>query len=206
LPAVARRGLFLEGNVPLLAWLLTLSRAIDRVNGAIGRAARWLVLVAVLVSAGNASVRYLLSTSSNAWLELQWYLFAAVFLFCAPYTHLRNEHVRIDVLVSRASPRLIAWMDILGGLLFLLPMALLVAALSWPVALNAVLSGEVSGDAGGLVRWPARLMIPLAFALLALQGVSEIIKRVAFLAGAAPDPTAAALALAADDRSGTLVS
>ena len=168
--------------------LLAISHAIDRMNLAVGRAAMWLVLLAVIVSAGNAMIRYVLDRSSNGWLELQWYLFAAVFLLCSGYTLLRNEHIRIDILSSRLSPRGKAWLDILGGLFFLLPMALLILVLSWPGFMNSWHSGEMSSDAGGLIRWPARILIPIGFMLLTLQGVSEIMKRVAFLAGAGPDP------------------
>lgn len=168
--------------------LLRLSRLIDLVSRRVGLAVRWLVLVAVLVSAGNATVRYLFSTSSNAWLETQWYLFAAVFLLCSPYTLLLNEHVRIDVLTGGLSQRGAAILDICGGLFFLLPMSLLIMALSWPMFMDSYVRGEISTDAGGLIRWPVKLLIPIAFFLLSLQGISEIIKRCAFLAGAAPYP------------------
>lgn len=163
-------------------------RVIDAVNLGIGRAATWLVLVAVVVSSGNALIRYVFDRSSNAWLEVQWYLFAAVFLLCAAYTLLRNEHIRIDVLSGRLSPRGRAWVDVLGGVFFLLPVTVLIAVLSWPGFMNSIHTGEMSSDAGGLIRWPARLLIPVGFALLSLQGVSEVLKRVLFLAGAGPDP------------------
>lgn len=168
--------------------VLAICRLIDRVNQAVGQAVSWLVLAAILVSTGNATFRYALDWSSNGWLELQWYLFAGVFLLCAGYTLLRGEHIRIDLLSSRLSPRGKAWLDIVGGLLFLLPMAVLLLALSWPGFVNSWRSGEMSSDAGGLIRWPARLLIPAGFLLLSLQGASEILKRVAFLAGAGPDP------------------
>lgn len=168
--------------------LLAICRLIDGINSAIGRAATWLVLVAVVVSTGNAVIRYLTSQSSNGWLELQWYLFAGVFLLCAGYTLLRGEHIRIDILSGRLSARGKAWLDIMGGLLFLLPMTGLILVLSWPGFVNSWVSNEVSSDAGGLLRWPARLLIPVGFLLLSLQGVSEILKRVAFLAGAIPNP------------------
>ena len=168
--------------------VLAVCKVIDAVNQAIGRAAAWLVLVAVVVSSGNALIRYAFDRSSNGWLELQWYLFAAVFLLCSGYTLLRNEHIRIDILSSRLPPRGKAWLDIVGGLLFLLPVSVLILVLSWPGFVNSVESMEVSSDAGGLVRWPARALIPLGFLLLSLQGVSEVLKRVAFLAGAGPDP------------------
>lgn len=168
--------------------LLRLSRAIDALNGCVGSAVHWLVVVAVLISAGNAAVRYTFSTSSNAWLELQWYLFAAIFLLCAGYTLLRNEHVRIDVLFNRLSHRARAWVDVFGTLFFLLPFASLIIWLSWPVFVDAFVHGEMSTDAGGLIRWPVKLLIPVGFALLALQGISELIKRIAFLNGRLADP------------------
>lgn len=170
--------------------LLRLARLIDALNTAIGRTAMWLILVATLVSAGNALMRYSLDLSSNAWLELQWYLFAAVFLLCAPYTLLKNEMVRIDVVAGRLSRRTQVWIDVGGTLFFLLPMALMLMALSWPGFVQAFVREEVSSNAGGLVVWPARLLIPVGFALLALQGVSELIKRLVFLAGVGPDPGA----------------
>ena len=166
--------------------LLTLARAIDALNQCVGRTVSWLVLVAVLVSAGNALARYGFDLSSNAWLEIQWYLFSAIFLLGAGWTLLRNAHVRIDVLSSRMSDRTRAWMDILGGLLFLLPMALLILYFSWPMFVQSYVGHEISSDAGGLVRWPVKLLIPAGFALLALQGLSELIKRIAFLRGIDP--------------------
>jgi len=168
--------------------LLRLARIIDALNTAVGRTAMWLILAATLISAGNALMRYSLDLSSNAWLELQWYLFAAVFLLCAPYTVLKNEMVRIDVVAGRLSRRTQVWIDVGGTLFFLLPMALMLMALSWPGFVQAFVRDEISSNAGGLVVWPARLLIPVGFALLALQGVSELIKRLAFLAGAGPDP------------------
>ncbi len=169
--------------------LLTISRAIDALNERIGRAVIWLVLVMALVSTVNAMVRYLFNQSSNAWLELQWYLFAAVFLLCAGYTLLHNEHIRIDVLSSRLSARSRIWIDILGTVLFLLPVSVFIVWLSWPVFVNAWVSNEMSSNAGGLIRWPARLLVPAGFLLLSLQGVSELIKRIAALKGLIPDPT-----------------
>ena len=167
--------------------LLTISRAIDATNERIGRLLLWLVLIVVLVSAGNATSRYLLNLASNAWLELQWYLFAAIFLGCAGYTLLHNEHIRIDVISSRLSRRTQIWIDILGTVFFLLPVSLYLLWLSWPIFMNAWTSGEVSNQAGGLIRWPARFMVPAGFFLLSLQGVSELIKRVAVLRGLIPD-------------------
>ncbi len=168
--------------------LLRLSGLIDALTERVGRAVRWLVLVAVLVSAGNALVRYAFNRSSNAWLEIQWYLFAAVFLLCAGYALKHNQHVRVDVIASRLSRRAQAGLDVFGTLFFLLPMAALIAWLSWPVFLDSWRSGEVSANANGLPLWPARALVPAGFALLVLQGVSELIKRVAFLLGLVPDP------------------
>jgi TRAP-type mannitol/chloroaromatic compound transport system permease small subunit len=168
--------------------LLLISRAIDALNERVGRVVLWLVLIMVLVSAGNAVSRYLLNLSSNAFLELQWYLFAAVFLFCAGYALKHNEHIRIDVVTGRFSPRTKAWIDVFGTVFFLLPVSLYIMWLSWPIFMNAWTSGEISSNAGGLIRWPARLMIPVGFFLLSLQGVSELIKRIAFLRGLIPDP------------------
>ena len=163
--------------------LLLFARWVDRVNEGIGRATAWLVLVAVLVSTLNALARYSLHIGSNAFLELQWYLYSAVFLLGAAWTLRRNEHIRIDVVIGRFSPRAQAWVDIVGGLLFLLPLCILILVDATPYAMDAIRSGEVSSNAGGLVLWPARLLIPVAFALLLAQGCSEIIKRFAFLAG-----------------------
>ena len=163
--------------------LLALSRAIDALNEGVGRAVLWLVLAATLISAANAGMRYAFDMASNAWLELQWYLFAAIFLLAAGYTLKHNGHVRIDILYGQLSERGRAWIDLLGSLVFLLPFSLLLVWFSWPGFANAWQHGEMSPDAGGLLRWPVRLTIPLGFALLALQGVSEIIKRIAFLRG-----------------------
>ena len=168
--------------------LLWFCRFVDALNGRVGRALSWLILASVLVSSGNALVRYALDTSSNAWLELQWYLYSAVFLLCSGYTLERNDHIRIDIIYNRLPPRVRASIDIFGGLFFLLPMALIILWLSIPMVEESVLRHEVSADAGGLLRWPVKLLIPIAFALLALQGVSEIIKRIAFLMGRIPDP------------------
>lgn len=168
--------------------LLKLSGLIDAVNTLVGRLSYWLILVAVLVSAGNATMRYTFDKSSNAWLEIQWYLFSAVFLFCAGYTLLHNQHVRIDVLTSHLSKRGRAWIDIFGTLFFLLPMAIAIMWMSWPVFVQSYQMHEISTNVGGLIIWPARLMVPVGFLLLVLQGISELIKRVAFLLGLIPDP------------------
>jgi len=172
----------------MMKMLLGASRAIDALNEQIGRLTYWLILAAVLISTGNAIVRYAFNRSSNAWLEIQWYLFSFVFLFCAGYTLLHNQHVRIDILTGHLPPRIKAWIDILGTIFFLLPMAIAIMWLSWPVFLDAYRSNEVSTNAGGLLVWPARLMVPAGFLLLVLQGLSELIKRVAFLRGLIPDP------------------
>jgi TRAP-type mannitol/chloroaromatic compound transport system permease small subunit len=169
--------------------LLRLSRAIDWLNEKVGQVVYWAILVAVLISAANAIIRKTFDTSSNAWLEVQWYLFSAVFLLCAGYTLRRNEHIRIDIVTGRMSARVRAWIDLLGGLFFLLPASVLIMLLSWPMVLDSYTRHEFSPSAGGLLRWPAKILIPLGFFLLALQGVSEIIKRAAFLTGRGPDPS-----------------
>jgi len=166
--------------------LLAIARAIDALNERAGRFAMWLVLAAVLLSAGNALFRYGLNMSSNAWLEIQWYLFSAIFLLGAGYTLKHNGHVRIDILYGRFSARARAWIDLVGGLLFLLPTAVLIAWLGWTGFADSYAVGEMSPDAGGLSRWPIKLLIPVGFALLALQGISESIKRAAFLASRGP--------------------
>ena len=168
--------------------LLRLSALIDALNEHVGRLVYWLVLATVLISAGNAIMRKMFSMSSNAWLELQWYLFSAVFLLCAGYTLLRNEHVRIDIIAGRLSHKAQAWVDVIGTVLFLLPMAIMIMVLSWPYFVRAYTENEISGSAGGLVLWYARILLPAGFFLLVLQGISELIKRIAFIAGAGPDP------------------
>ncbi len=170
----------------MMRYLLRAARAIDALNGYVGRATYWLVLAAVAVSTVNALMRYAFSMSSNAWLELQWYLFSAIFLLGAGYTLKANGHVRIDLVSARLTPRARAWIDILGGLLFLLPVTLLILYFSWPMFVDSYASGEMSSDAGGLIRWPVKALIPVGFFLLALQGLSEIVKRIAFLRGASP--------------------
>lgn len=172
-----------------MQFLLRVSRAIDFLNEKVGQTVYWLVLAAVLVSAFNAVMRYTIDYSSNGWLEIQWYLYSGFFMIGAGYTLLRNEHVRIDIIGSRLSPRTRAWIDVLGGIFFLLPMALIIMSLAWPVFTESYMLHETSPNAGGLLRWPVKLMMPVGFFLLALQGVSEIIKRIAFLMGLIPDPT-----------------
>ena len=172
-----------ESDAVVMRALLRVSGAIDGVNERFGRIADWCVLLACLISAGNALVRYGFSFSSNAWLEIQWYLFAAMFMLGAPYTLKRNEHVRVDVIYGNLSPRLKLWVDLLGGILFLMPAVLIIGWMSWPLFYDSWQSGEVSSNAGGLIRWPVKLLLPLGFGLLALQGLSEIIKRIAALRG-----------------------
>lgn len=167
--------------------LLALSRAVDRLNEAVGKATIWLVLVVVVISAGNAVFRYAFDWSSNALLEIQWYLFSAIFLLCAGYVLKKNEHIRIDVIFGRFSARTQHWIDVFGFVVFFMPMVMLTLWLSWPVFMNAWHSGEMSANPGGLVRWPVRLLLPVGFLLLLLQGLSELIKRFAFLSGNGPN-------------------
>ncbi len=170
-----------------MKYLLRFSRLVDAFTDRLGRLLIWLILAAVLISAGNAVVRKLFSVSSNALLEVQWYLFAAVFMLGAGYAFLKNAHVRIDFLSNRLSPRTRNIIDVVGIIVFLFPLCYMLVVLSWPLFANAWHSGEMSQNAGGLIRWPMYLLVPLGFALLALQGASEIVKRVAFLVGAGPD-------------------
>lgn len=168
--------------------LLPLSGLIDRINERIGQLVRWFVLAAVLISALNAIVRKAFNISSNAFLEVQWYLFAGVFMLGAGYAFLRNAHVRIDFISSKLSKRTNAIIDAVGIVVFLVPLCLIMISLSWPFFTNAWHSGEMSQNAGGLIRWPAYALIPLGFAILLAQGVSELIKRLAFIGGAIPEP------------------
>jgi len=168
--------------------LLKLSQLIDRLTERVGKGAFWLVLLMTIICALNASVRFIFDISSNGFLEIQWYLFAAVFLLGAPYTLQKNEHVRIDVLSSKLSPRGLAWIDIIGTLFFLLPMVVMVMWLSLPLIAESIKINEMSANAGGLLRWPVKILLPIAFALIALQGISELIKRIAFLMGRIDDP------------------
>jgi TRAP-type mannitol/chloroaromatic compound transport system permease small subunit len=173
---------------PLVNALLAFSRAVDRLNEAVGKATLWLVLIVVVISAGNALVRYAFDWSSNGLLEIQWYLFSAIFLLCAGYVLKRNEHIRIDVIFGRYSARTQNWIDVFGFVAFMLPMVIMTLALSWPVFMNAWTTGETSANPGGLIRWPVRLLMPVGFFLLMLQGFSELIKRLAFLSGNGPNP------------------
>ena len=168
--------------------LLALSRAIDALTERVGRLVYWLVLIVVLISAANATVRKIFDYSSNAYLEIQWYLFSVIFLFGAGYTLLRNEHVRIDIIAGKLSARAQNWIDVVGIVLFLWPMSIIIMWLSWPLFVDSLARHEVSSNAGGLLIWPARLMMPIGFALLIMQSVSELIKRIAFLRGRIPDP------------------
>ena len=175
-----------------MPFLLSLSRRIDGFSEFIGRWVAWLVLAAVLISATNAVVRKAFDIGSNAFLELQWYLFAAVFLLASGYTMLRQEHVRIDVISGRFSKRTQIWIDIIGICLFLFPFIFMIIKLAMPLVINAYVTKEVSSNAGGLIRWPVKALLPVGFALLALQGLSELIKRIAFLMGLIGDPNAKA--------------
>jgi TRAP-type mannitol/chloroaromatic compound transport system permease small subunit len=180
--------------------LLQLSRLIDAFTERVGRWTGWLILVAVLISAFNAIVRKAFNSSSNAFLEIQWYLFAAVFLLAAGYTLLRREHVRIDVVLGRFSKRTQITVEAVCIVVFLFPFCLTVIDLVWPLVVTAYRTGEMSSNAGGLVRWPVFAMVPIGFALLLVQGVSELIKRIAFLRGLIPDPTVKLQAKTAEEE------
>ncbi|HUP97798.1 MAG TPA: TRAP transporter small permease subunit [Usitatibacter sp.] len=169
--------------------LLRFSAFIDKLNEWIGRGVAWLGLIAVLVCTANALGRYVFNVGSNAWLEMQWYLNSAVFLLVAAWTLKRNEHVRIDVIAGRLTPRAQAWIDVFGSIFMLLPAVILIAWYSWPSLHYSWVGQEHSSDPGGLIRWPVRLLIPVAFTLLGLQAISELIKRVAFLRGLLPAST-----------------
>ena len=163
--------------------LLAFSRAIDALNHRLSWIADWMVFLSCLISAGDAFSRYAFSMSSNAWLEIQWYMFGAVVMLGASYTLKKNEHVRVDIVYSNLGTRSQIVIDIVGAVLFLLPATLILAYLSWPVFYNSFMQGEVSSNAGGLLRWPVKIFLPIGFALLSLQGISELIKRVAILRG-----------------------
>ena len=162
---------------------MSISRFIDALNEKIANTVSWALLAAVIICAGNALIRYIFNASSNAWLEIQWYLYGAMFLLAASHTLKRDEHVRIDVVVGRFSKRTQVWIDLFGFLLFLLPVCLLILYDAIPFAQVSIVSQEMSSNAGGLIVWPAKLLVPVGFLLLILQGISEIIKRIAFLAG-----------------------
>lgn len=166
---------------------LALSRLIDKISTGVGKLTMWLILVTTLISAGNALMRKIFNISSNSMLEIQWYLFAAVFMLGAGYGLLKNSHVRIDFISSKLSHRTRNWIDVIGILVVLIPFCVIMLRLGWPFFTQALASGEMSQNAGGLMRWPAYVLIPAGFALLMLQGISELIKRVAFLTGKGPD-------------------
>jgi TRAP-type mannitol/chloroaromatic compound transport system permease small subunit len=182
---VGQKELAMQGRGMRL--LLSFSALVDALNEKIGNVCNWLVLLACIVSAGNAMVRYAYDMSSNAWLEIQWYMFAVIVMLGASYTMKRNEHVRVDIFYMTLSRRGQLWVDILGTLVFLLPTCTILAWLSWPFFMQSFNVNEHSSNAGGLLRWPIKLVLPLGFALVALQGLSELIKRVAFLNGYAVD-------------------
>jgi TRAP-type mannitol/chloroaromatic compound transport system permease small subunit len=171
--------------------LLKLSGLIDRVNDRVGRLTMWLVLAAVLISAGNAIVRKAFNIGSNAFLEIQWYIFASVFMLGVGYVMLKNAHVRIDFISSRLSKRTNAWIDAIGIVVFTIPLSIIMIDLGWPLFARALQSGEMSQNAGGLIRWPALMLVPLGFAILLLQSISELIKRIAFLRGVLDEPFSA---------------
>ena len=183
-----------------MSLLLKLSQLIDTLIERVGKGAFWLILLMTIVSAGNAVVRFIFDYSSNGLLEIQWYLFAAVFLLCSPYALQKNEHVRIDVLSSRFGPRGLAVIDIIGTIFFLLPMVILVLWLSIPIVYVSFHIGEMSANAGGLIRWPVKILLPIGFTLLALQGISELIKRFAYLQGLISDPNAKDSAPSAEEE------
>jgi TRAP-type mannitol/chloroaromatic compound transport system permease small subunit len=170
-----------DRGVGALRALLRLSAAIDAFNERFAVVANWMVLICCLISAGNAGSRYLFSESSNAWLEIQWYLFAGMVMLGAPYTLKMNEHVRVDLIYGMVSERTRIWIDIVGGFLFLLPICIILIYFTWPWFVDSWLGNEQSSNAGGLVRWPVKLALPVGFALMAAQGISEIIKRIAAL-------------------------
>lgn len=172
--------------------LLSVSRAIDALNTFLGKSVAWLLLLDVLISSINAITRKLFDLSSNAWLEAQWYLFSAVFLIAAAFTLLSNEHVKVDLVYGHLSRRRQLWIEVMGTVLFLLPFCLITVYLSVPIFLSKFASGEVSNNTGGLVLWPVWALIPIGFGLLAIQGLSELIKRIAILRGDLPDAVAIA--------------
>lgn len=186
--------------------LLAVSTWIDRINERIGKATGWLILIAVLVSAANAVVRKVFSTSSNAWLELQWYLFGAAFLLAAAYTLKQNEHIRIDIVYGRFSRRVQHWIDLFGHVVFLMPFVLLMVAYLGPYALRSFRTGEVSTNSGGLVIWPAKALLLAGFVLLLLQGVSEIIKKIAVMRGVIADPNPFVSAHEAAEKEGAALA
>ena len=186
--AAPQPGLEIHSIGDKVTALLQLSRLIDRVNELLGRAMSWFVLAAVLISAGNAIIRKLFNIGSNAWLEVQWYLFAAVFMLGVGYVMLKNAHVRIDFISSRLSKRTNATIDAVGIVVFTIPLSIIMIKLGWPLAEQALTTGETSQNAGGLIRWPVLMLVPVGFAILLAQASSELIKRVAFLTGHRSEP------------------
>lgn len=175
-----------------MSFLISLSRIIDAVTARLGKGISWLILLAVVISAVNAVIRKTLDTSSNSWLELQWVLFAAVFLLCSPWTLKEDEHIRIDIVNAMFPKRVRDGVDVFGHLAFLLPFSLVMMITSWPFFLASYAIGEQSMNAGGLPVWPAKLLIPVGFTVLFVQGLSELIKRVAIMTGRMEDPNARA--------------
>lgn len=169
--------------------LLKISAGIDWLNECVGKSVIWLTLIVVIVSSANAIIRKLFNTSSNAWLELQWYLFGAIFLLASGYTFLKNDHVRVDILSSKLSRRHQLFVEIFGVIFFLLPISTLILILSWPVFIDSFVEGEQSSNAGGLIRWPLKIIVPIGFLLLILAGISHLIKCIGCLRGACQDPT-----------------
>lgn len=183
-----------------MAPLLSLSRLIDQFSSWVGKATMWLILATTLISAGNAIVRKAFDISSNGLLEIQWYLFAAVFMLGAGYGFLKNSHVRIDFISARLKDRTRNWIDVLGITFVLFPFCILMVKLSWPFFMGAYTNGEMSQNAGGLIRWPVYLLVPVGFTILAVQGVSELIKRIAFLRGLIDDPIGGEAAKSDDQK------
>jgi len=166
-----------------MGFLIQISKAIDAINDRFGKLANWMVLAACLISAGNAMSRYAFDLSSNAWLEIQWYLFAAIVMLGASFTLKMNEHVRVDILYTFLSERGKEWLDLIGTAVFLVPSMFVIAWYSWPFFMQSWNVQEISGNAGGLIRWPVKILVPRGFTLVGLQGISEIIKRAAALHG-----------------------
>jgi TRAP-type mannitol/chloroaromatic compound transport system permease small subunit len=179
--AGGERGLVMTG-------LLKVARLIDSVNARVGRVLSWLILIVVLISATNATVRKVFDTSSNAWLELQWVLFGAIFLLCSPWTLLSNEHIRIDIVNGMLPKRWRDWIDVIGHVFFLLPLTIVMMVTSVPFVIRSLSVNEQSMNAGGLPQWPAKSLVLIGFVLLFLQGISELIKRIAVMRGLIPDP------------------
>lgn len=180
--------------------LLKFSQAVDWLNAQVGKWVIWLILGSTVISGGNAIIRKAFNMSSNAYLEIQWYLFAAAFMLAAGYTLLHGEHVKIDVVSSKLSKRKQIWIDVIGFTFFLTPVCIVILYYAVPFFLQGFRSGEMSSNAGGLIRWPVYLVMPVGFALLLLQGLSELVKRIAFLRGLIPDPTEKAVAKTAEEE------